>query len=76
MVQVGPYLVDPVTWFWAKVAFGVYFFVGVLIWFFYAKDQIERGGGDGRGVEHILTGLLHGLLWPIYVALALFAWSA
>lgn len=75
-VDVGPFVFDLATWFWIKVAFWVYVAVGLVVWFFYAKTKLEEENG-GRGVEHIAVGLLHGVLWPVYVALALFvAWAS
>lgn len=76
MVEVGPYLIDPQAWFWAKVAFYVYVVIGLVVWFAYARSRLIDEHG-GRGLEHILVGLLHGVLWPAYVALALLvAWAS
>lgn len=78
LVEFGPWLIDPKTWFWMKVGFAIYAYVGLSVWFLYVRDKIMTTDLDRLDLAyHIWVGLLHGILWPVYVAfLLLLAWAS
>jgi hypothetical protein len=69
LVEFGPWLITPFAWFWMRVSLGIYVFVGLSVWVLYVRDKVKTLDLDRVDLAgHILIGLLHGILWPVYAA--------